>query len=94
MADFTVAPRADSVHTVPVVLAAARVSEDTPVVYCPTLSLCAGVVYGRGHVVEGVVGGLPAKDNHIAGALVAGPSVSWRTGDWVKETENETSKHD
>lgn len=82
LADFTVAVRADGVHSVLVELTAARVSEVTRVVHRPALSHFASVVHRCGHIVEGVVGGLPAKDDHIAGAIVKGLRTGWSTGDW------------
>lgn len=81
MADFTVTFRADGVHTVLVELTAACVCEVTHVVWCPALSLFARVVHSCGHIVEGVVGGLPAEDDHTAGAVVNGGRISWSTRD-------------
>lgn len=88
MGDLTVTFRADGVHRVHVELTTARISEVTHVFWRPALSHFASVVHSCGHIVEGVVGWLPAKDNHIAGALMIGLRIGGRTGDWRNETVN------
>lgn len=70
MAGFAVTSGADGVDGVPVVLTAARISEQTLVVCRPARGRPAGVVHGRGLIEAGVVGVLPAEDNHVAGAIV------------------------
>ena len=90
-ANFTVTFDADGVHSERVVLPAARVGEQTRVVSRPALRLFASVVLGRSHIVVGVVGVLPAEDDHIAGATVSGLRKSWSTGDWGKGIK--TLKH-
>lgn len=70
---------ADGIYVVLVELTAARVGEVAGAVCRPALCHFASVVLGRGHVVEGVVGGLPVKDNHVAGAVVDGLWVCWST---------------
>lgn len=86
MAELAVAV-ADGVHVVLVELTAARVCEVTHVVRSPALGHFAGVVLGRRHVVEGVVGGLPVEDDHVAGAVVNGLRVRWSAGDWRESDE-------
>lgn len=78
---------ADGVHVVLVELTAACVCEVTHVVWSPALGHFAGVVLGRRHVVEGVVGGLPIEDDHVAGAIVNGLRVRWSAGDWRESDE-------
>lgn len=85
LADLGVTIRADGVHGVLVVLTAARISEVTRVVWRPALGHLASAVHSRCHIVEGVVGGLPAIDDHIAGAIVKGLRMSRSTGDWGTE---------
>lgn len=92
LGEFTVTFRADGVHTVLVELTTARISEVTHVIWRPALSHFASVVTSCCHIVLGVVGGLPAKDNHIAGAIVSGERISWGTGDWRNKTENSSLK--
>ena len=79
--DLAVALRGHSVHSVRVELTAASVGEVTRVVQRPAFSHRAAVVLRRGHVVMGVVGGLPAEDDHVGGAFVRGPGVRRSTGD-------------
>lgn len=81
MADFAVTV-ADRVHFVLVQLTAACVCEITHVVCGPALGHLSRVVLSRGHIVEGVVGGLPVEHNHIAGARVHCLRVSRSTGHW------------
>lgn len=81
LADFAVAV-ADGVHLVLVQLTTACVCEITHVVCGPALCHLSSVVFSCGHVVEGVVGGLPVEHNHIAGARVHCLRISRRTGHW------------
>lgn len=80
LAEFAVAG-ADGIHVVLVELTAACVGKVAGVVCRLALCHFAVVVLGRGHVVEGVVGGLPVEDNHVAGAVVDGLRVCWSAGD-------------
>ena len=70
MAGFAVTSGADGVDGVPVVLTAARVSEQTLVVCCPARGRPAGAVHSCRLIEAGVVGVLPAEDDHVAGAVV------------------------
>lgn len=79
-ADFAVT-RADGVHVVLVDLTTANINELTRVAFGPALSHYAIAVHRLGHIVEGVVGGLPAEGDQVAGALVTGPKLSRSTGD-------------
>lgn len=88
LADFAVTV-ADSVHVVLVELTTACICEVACVVWRPALCHFASVVLSRCHVVEGVVGGLPVEDDHVAGATVNCLRVNWSAGDWWKETENQ-----
>lgn len=92
LADFAVTV-ADGVHVVLVELTTACICEVARVVWRPALCHFASVVLSRCHIVEGVVGGLPVEDDHIAGATVNCLRVSWSAGDWWKETENQTLEH-
>lgn len=87
LAEFAVTV-ADGVHVVLVELAAACVGEETHVVWGPALGHLASAVFSRCHIVEGVVGELPFKDDHIAGAIVNSLRKSWSTGDWGKKQGN------
>lgn len=87
LGNFTVT-RADSIHRVLVKLTAACISKVTQVVWRPAFSHFASVIFSCGHIVKGVVGGLPLKDNHIAGAVVDRLRVSRSTGDCRNETVN------
>ncbi len=87
LADFAVTLGADGVHSVRVELTTARVCEVTHVILRPALGCFASVVHSRCHIVRGVVGVLPAKHDHIAGAIMKGDGISWSTGDWGRETE-------
>lgn len=84
---------ADGVHVVLVELPAARVGEETHVVWGPALGHSARAVFSRCHIVEGVVGGLPVKDDHIAGAVVNSLRKSWSAGDCGNETRKRTLTH-
>lgn len=75
---------ADSIDVVLVELTAACVGEVAGVVGCPALCHFAGVVLSCGHVVEGVVGGLPVEDNYVAGAVVDGLRVCWCARDCMQ----------
>lgn len=81
---------ADGVHVVLVELTAACVGEVTYVVWGPALGHFACAVFSRRHIVEGVVGGLPVEDDHIAGAIVNSLRKSWSAGDCGNETGNQT----
>ena len=82
LADFTVAPGADSVHSVRIGLSTVDIREVTHGVHCLAHSHYAVAVHPCGHVVEGFVGGLPGKADHIAGAFVLSTEIVWSTGDW------------
>ncbi len=88
LALFAVTFGADGVHAVLVVLTTACIGEVTCVVWRPALSHFARVVHGCCHIVEGVVGGLPAEDDHAARAIVNGVRVRWSTWDCGNEMEN------
>lgn len=79
MADFAVTV-ADGVHFVLVQLTTACICEITHIVCGPALCDLSSVVLSCGHVVEGVVGGLPVKHNRIAGARVHCLRISRSTG--------------
>lgn len=79
MADFAVTV-ADGVHFVHVKLTAACICEITHVVCGPALCHLSSVVLRCGHIVEGVVGGLPVKHNPIAGARVHRLRIRRSTG--------------
>lgn len=80
--DNAVTTSADGVHGVRVGLTAAGITEETLVVSRPTLDHLAAVVHGLGHVVVGVVGGLPGKFDHVAAALTLDARLSGSAGDW------------
>lgn len=85
LAGLAVAFRADRVHIVCVVLTAACISEVAGVVHRPALCHLPSAVHRCGYVVEGVVCGLPAKDDSIAGTVVKRLQLSWSTRNWAEE---------
>lgn len=85
-ADFAVTFGADGVHSVRVQLTTACIREVTCVVCRPALGHLAGVVLSFGHIIEGVVGRLPAEDDHVAGAVTEGGRISRSTGHWRDES--------
>lgn len=70
LAGFAVAVGAGGEHRVVVGLTAFHIRKETLVVQRHTLSCCPKVVHSHGHVVDGVVGGVPAEGNHITEAFV------------------------
>lgn len=90
MTDFAVTV-ADCIHFVHVDLTTARVGEETHAVHRPALYYLAVAVLSCCYIVEGVVGRLPVKHDHIAGAIVSSLRISWSAGDWRNEKESQTS---
>lgn len=84
VAGLAVAFSAYRVHSVCVVLTAASISEVTGVVHCPALCHFPSAVQRCGHIVEGVVCGLPAKDDCVAGTIMKCLQISWSTRDWME----------
>lgn len=83
----------DGVHGVCVVLPAACVCEETHGVCRPALAGFASIIHCLCHVVEGVVGGFPGEDDHVAVAVMAGSRVSRSTGDCGNNPEDQMLEH-